>query len=341
MAKVILPIALVASVIGGSYFYANYKVEVHRGDDGRLQYVQVTPPPRSGAVGPAAKGPAAPAEQPPAAATRSVIRVATFNLGRLDEGKLGNRQVNDVLISVLPQFEIVAVQDIRAANQGVLVRLVERVNATGRQYDFAIPPDVTNGAAAQFSAFLFDKAAIDIDRSTVAPVEDAAGRFQHKPLVALFRVRGPDPAEAFTLKLINVHIEPDRVASELGLLGDVYRAVRDDGQGEDDIVMLGDFGTGDDPLEPFGQRLDLISAVSAGSTTTVRGTRPVDLILLDPRATMEFTGRSEVLDLVREFDLTLREALEVSEHLPVWAEFSSYEGGQARSNRRPSRLETR
>ncbi len=53
-----------------------------------------------------------------------------------------------------------------------------------------------------------------------------------------------------------------------------------------------------------------------------------DNILFDSQATTEFVGRSGVLDLVREFDLTIRQAIEVSDHLPVWAEFSSYEGGQ-------------
>ena len=31
---------------------------------------------------------------------------------------------------------------------------------------------------------------------------------------------------------------------------------------------------------------------------------------------------------MRECDLSMQAALEVSEHLPVWAEFSVYEGGQ-------------
>jgi hypothetical protein len=51
--------------------------------------------------------------------------------------------------------------------------------------------------------------------------------------------------------------------------------------------------------------------------------------LFDRRATAEFTGRSGVDDLIREFDLSMREAVETSDHLPVWAEFSVYEGGQA------------
>ena len=72
-----------------------------------------------------------------------------------------------------------------------------------------------------------------------------------------------------------------------------------------------------------------LSAAVSDTPTTIRGTQPVDNILFDPRATTEFTGRSGVLDLMREYELTWREVSEVSVHLPVWAEFSSSEGGQS------------
>ena len=45
-------------------------------------------------------------------------------------------------------------------------------------------------------------------------------------------------------------------------------------------------------------------------------------------ATTEYTGRWGVFDMIREFNLTMDEALEVSDHMPIWAEFSIYEGGQ-------------
>ena len=37
---------------------------------------------------------------------------------------------------------------------------------------------------------------------------------------------------------------------------------------------------------------------------------------------MEFTGTCGVFDLMAEFGLSVDEALKVSDHLPVWAEFS-------------------
>ena len=39
-------------------------------------------------------------------------------------------------------------------------------------------------------------------------------------------------------------------------------------------------------------------------------------------------GRTGVFDFMREYNLTIDEALKVSDHLPIWAEFSIYEGGE-------------
>ena len=131
--------------------------------------------------------------------------------------------------------------------------------------------------------------------------------------------------------------DPEHVATELDALADVYRAVRDrsakgaDGRSEDDIILLGDLESDDSHLGQLNHLLGVAPPVS-GLPSTVRGTQLLDNILLDRRATREFTGRVEVVDMLREFELTMTDAMaaamEVSEHLPVWAEFSVYEGGQ-------------
>ena len=61
--------------------------------------------------------------------------------------------------------------------------------------------------------------------------------------------------------------------------------------------------------------------------TNTRRTKSYDNILLDARNTTEYTGRSGVFDLMAEFGLTTEQALEVSDHMPVWAEFSVFESG--------------
>ena len=49
--------------------------------------------------------------------------------------------------------------------------------------------------------------------------------------------------------------------------------------------------------------------------------------MLDPLATGEFTGHAGVYDLMKLHNLTLRDTLFISDHLPVWGEFSIFENG--------------
>ena len=58
-------------------------------------------------------------------------------------------------------------------------------------------------------------------------------------------------------------------------------------------------------------------------------------ICMHRRSTQEFNGKSGIVDLVRFFNLTTEEAIAISDHFPVWAEFRTGEGG------RPNRFANR
>ncbi len=98
--------------------------------------------------------------------------------------------------------------------------------------------------------------------------------------------------------------------------------------GEDDVILLGDLNVDHYHLGELGQ-LPGIAYVISGQTTNTRGTKSYDNILFSRHTTTEYTGRFGVFDLMAEFDLTRDEALDVSDHLPVWAEFSARESGVA------------
>jgi deoxyribonuclease-1-like protein len=80
-------------------------------------------------------------------------------------------------------------------------------------------------------------------------------------------------------------------------------------------------------LGPLGS-LPSIASVLTATPTTARGTKMCDNMLYNRQATVEFTGRAGVLDVLSELNLTMAQTLELSDHLPIWAEFSAYEGGQ-------------
>lgn len=325
MPKQIIFLLILGVVLGGVYFFLNY--EIHREVAGEKTVGWKIVPKNADPN----REPDRPQQVPIAPMNRPTIRIATFQLGRLDEAKLANRNTADVLIHLLSRFDLIAVQGVRGRNRGALVRLVERINAiSGRHYNFATCPTQQRDALEHYSAFIFDKARLDVDLRTVRFVEDPLDRFRIKPLAGSFRVRGPDPAEAFTFTLINVEVDGAQIEQELNLLAEVFRAVMKDGRVEDDVILLGDLKSDDQNLGGLDGLLGVYPLLSKryDAFTTIRGAQLLDNILLDRLATTEFTGLVEVVDIMREFELTMSTALEVSEHLPVWAEFSAYEGGQ-------------
>jgi endonuclease/exonuclease/phosphatase family metal-dependent hydrolase len=260
--------------------------------------------------------------------TRSgdTIRIATFNIQVFGQTKIEKPVVMDILARIIRQFDVTAIQEVRAKDQDIIPRFVELVNATGRRYDYVIGPRLGRTSSKEQYAFIFDRASVEVDRTQLYTVDDPDDLLHREPLVGWFRVRGPPTDQAFTFSLVNIHTDPDETDGELDAMDDVFRAVRDDGRGEDDIVILGDLNVDDRHLGQLGT-ISGIRWVISGTPTNTRGTAQYDNILFDENATREFVGRGGVFDFLREYNLTLDQALEVSDHLPVWAEFSTHEGG--------------
>jgi endonuclease/exonuclease/phosphatase family metal-dependent hydrolase len=316
MPKSVYFVSLVALVAGGWYFLAHYRI------DG-LESLQVRP--RAGQAGslyPLAARRADGTAAPPA------LRVATFNPGPLDRNKLNQPAVAGSLVHSMRPFDVIALQGIVARDQGVMVQLVELLNAANRAYDFVVPSGPDWPSTSPAVAFVFDQQTVEVDRRTVCEVQDPKRRFRRPPLLATFRARGLPAKDAFTFTLVNVHLDPAQTARDAELLDSLFRGVRDNAAGEDDVIVLGDLETDEQRLAKIA-RVPGLTWTLSGMPSTTRGTRQSDNILFDRRATAEYTGRSGVLDLMRELNLSIDEALAVSDHLPVWAEFSVFEGGQS------------
>jgi endonuclease/exonuclease/phosphatase family metal-dependent hydrolase len=233
--------------------------------------------------------------------------------------------VRGLLAEIVRQFDIVAIQEIRS-RADILPQFVDEVNAGKRHYDYVIGPRLGRTSSKEQYAFVFDTASIEIDRTALYTVSDPDDLMHREPLVGWFRVRGPPPEEAFTFSLVNIHTDPDETDQELDALADVFRVVRDDGRGEDDVIVLGDLNVDEAHLGRLGQISNIHWAISRVATNT-RGTKQYDNIVFSSLATSEYTGRWGVFDMIRQFNLTMDEALEISDHQPVWAEFSLQEGG--------------
>jgi deoxyribonuclease-1-like protein len=263
----------------------------------------------------------------PPVQTGETIRIASFNIQTFGTTKSRKAHVMDILARVVREFDIVAVQEIRSIDQDLIPNFIDLINRTDRHYDYVIGPRVGRASSLEQYAFLFDSATVEVDRSQLYTIADPDDLLLREPLVAWFRVRGPPPDQAFTFTLVNVHADADNTKHELDTLADVYRAVRDDGRREDDVILLGTVNVDDRNLGRLGQIPGITWVISTTPTDT-RGTAQLDNIVFHSGATSEFTGRGGIFDFLRRYNLTLEEALEVSDHMPVWAEFYRTEGGQ-------------
>ena len=269
-----------------------------------------------------------PPAMPPVAGTDRPVRIATFNIQVFGTSKLGKPEVMDVLAKVVRRFDVVAIQEIRSTDQTVIPQFVQMINSQGARYHYVIGPRLGRTSSKEQYVFVYDTTRIVVDPNTVYTVNDPADYLHREPLVAHFQAIAPQGQIPFTFKLVNIHTDPDDTDIELDALDDAFVAVQRDGSGEDDVILLGDLNVDEYHLGQLGQ-LPGIAYVVSGTTTNTRRNHAYDNIVFHRGATTEYLGRWGVLDLEREYGLTRDQALAVSDHLPVWAEFSPIETSPA------------
>lgn len=257
------------------------------------------------------------------------LTIASFNIQVFGQSKADNPQVMETLAAIIRRFDLTAIQEIRSIRQDVIPRLIDRINSAGVNYAFEIGPRLGRTSSKEQYAFIYNANRVELVADSIYTPLDPGDRLHREPLVARFRARGPPERQAFTFTLVNVHTDPDEVdphdpGSEINALADFYIGARMNGWQEDDVILLGDLNADTYNLGELGQ-LQNIRAAIAGRPTNTRRTKTYDNLLFMADATTEFTGNAGVFDIQQEFGLTLDEALEVSDHLPVWGKFRIHE----------------
>lgn len=274
------------------------------------------------------------------------IRIASFNIEVFGDKKATKPYVMATLAGLIQQFQVVAIQEIRTQDEYFIDNFLRTyVNANGRAYDKVIGPRLGRTVSKEQYAFLYDTAAVEVNPRSIFTVNDPDDLLHREPLVAMFRVRGPPPEQAFTFVLVDIHTDPQLAASEVDTLAKVFQSVRrafarDGLNSEDDIILLGDLNVDDRHLGDLGQ-LDGVRPLIRGQYTNTIQNAQYDNIVIHLPSTTEFSGRSGVFDFPRFCGLSRDQALQVSDHMPVWAEFSAYESTiPGRVAARPTDLQT-
>jgi len=271
--------------------------------------------------------------------SNDTIRIATFNIQAFDEKKSTSRDVNGVdvlgmIAKVVSNFDLVAIQEVRGNDAMAVQRLIDLINASGGNYTATVSEPIGRTSQTKRYAFVWDRSRIMMVPDSAYVVQDPGDRMHREPMVASFQTRmvPTDGRMPFSFTLINVHTDPDEVtdaatSNEINVLDDVFVRVRQyeyESSGEDDFIMLGDLNVDSSGLGELLEIPNLIT-IAGDLPTNTRRTQTYDHILIDRNMTREFTGRFGVYDLMHELGLSEAQALLISDHLPVWAEFTAYE----------------
>ncbi len=277
-----------------------------------------------------------------AVATR-VVRVASFKLNPSVSTVQGDATLN-LLADICRRYDAIALQKLDSQDEGWLAKLTQRMNqmgATGTgssaegmpsnqpsNFFFVSDRNHNQGRPTQ-SAIIYNRRTLELDQSKWYSVNDPDNLLGRKPIVAWFRARGPRPEQSLTFTLVNVEMNNALPAEELIHLNQLFRAIRNDGRGEDDVLIVGDFNAGNTGLQAI-QKMNALTWVVSKVPNMQNQPTEFDNLVFNETATVEFTGRGGVFDFMRYYNLGLDDSMRISAHMPVWAEFSIFEGMSAK-----------
>lgn len=267
--------------------------------------------------------------------SETAIRVASFNIQTFGTSKAGKSSVMDALARIFLEFDVVAVQEIKGDPAVPINALFSRIHAMGGRYNAVVSEPLGRTSQTERYGFIWDTSRMRFVVGSDYLIDDEPGdRMHREPYVATFetRVNPVDSRRPFSFTLINVHTDPDEVFgdsadNELNVLDDVYVRVRQweyNQTGQEDFLMLGDLNVPVGDLAELGRIPNVVSLIGDQPTTTKSG-KTYDHILLDRVVTQEMTGRFGVLDIQPYIGDPAIAPAQVSDHLPVWAEFGVYE----------------
>jgi len=259
----------------------------------------------------------------------NTLRIASFKMNA-DTAAQPDPHATHVLTHLCSQFDIVAFQELDGRSDAWLAQISSNVAAaTNGAVNFHVLNDRAKIETGQPQfAILFNTGTLDLDQSQWYSVGDPDELLAREPLVAWFRAKNVPTEEAFTFTLANIQLDNHRPDLELGYIGELFRAIRYDGRGEDDVIIVGNFNAGDRGLSPLRKKAGLNWVVYDTPTSTDK-TNQFDNLVFSQTATVEFTGQGGVLDFLAAYNLRYDQAIAISDHMPIWAEFSAIEGNEA------------
>ncbi len=249
------------------------------------------------------------------------FRLASWNIRIFSNDSRDDDKLSKIC-NILKKYDFIAIIELR--DEPVLVRTIDLLETTGKQYDYEISDEVGRGVKERY-AFIYDKSKVKaIKPSSV--IHDPSDELIREPYYGTFKSGNFD----FTIIATHV-IWGDKVKErrkEVQKLAEVYEHLQDADQSEQDVILVGDFNREPSDNKAFGQLRkipSMINLFSLPQKTVIYDSSLYDNIWFQSKYLKEYTGNCGI-DHFDETDFGNDDAMAsiiVSDHRPVWAEFDA------------------
>ncbi|MBD3180935.1 hypothetical protein GF312_01515 [Candidatus Poribacteria bacterium] len=248
------------------------------------------------------------------------MRLASWNIRIFSDNSRDDQELGQISDTIM-DYDFVAVIELR--DEKVLKRTESILNDMGKDYDYQISEPVGRGVKERY-AFLYDNTKVTVlESGQIFP--DTEDSFIREPYYATFR------AGQFDFTAIAIHvIWGDRVSdrrAEIKKLAEVYNQIQELNGPEQDVLLMGDFNREPDDMDSYGDLFGIPSMkpiISLPEKSHITDSSLYDNIWFQWDYLKEYTGNSGIDKFDEEVfsnndDMAI---IAVSDHRPVWAEFS-------------------
>ncbi|NXX85154.1 DNAS1 protein, partial [Urocolius indicus] len=174
----------------------------------------------------------------------TTLKISAFNIKAFGDKKMSNQSIADTIVSILSEYDLSVVQEVRDTSLDAVNKLVEQLNSAS-PHPYSFLASIPLGRSSYKEQYLY------VYRSDLVSVLESYyyddgcepcgnDTFSREPFIAKFSSPSTWPGE---LVLVPLHAAPGSAAAEIDALYDVYNDVTRT-LATDNVLFLGDFNAG-------------------------------------------------------------------------------------------------
>jgi endonuclease/exonuclease/phosphatase family metal-dependent hydrolase len=240
-----------------------------------------------------------------------MLKIGAWNVQIFGQATISNPAEMAVISSVVTQYDLIAIQEIRDSSGKTVPALMKTLPA---HYSVQTSPRLGRTSSTEQYAFIWDNR--DFDMKSIEVYPDQEDKFEREPYIGLFEVKG----KGVQFVAMVVHVKPGDAPSEIKELENVVQYAR--AKYGPNIILMGDLNADCSYYKDNNQHLtDMSWKINSSADTTVSNTTcAYDRIIISKPFSENFSVGKTI-----RFDegMVQSEALGVSDHYPVYVEYQA------------------